>query len=80
MRKVILYQGRIQGRQLSGGGGAPTYEIAKFSEKLHEIEKISGRRGGGAPPKPPNGYSIDKTNHSELSPHNAIDVSLRLSL
>ena len=23
------------------GGGVPTYEIAKFSEKLHGIEKIS---------------------------------------
>ena len=37
-------------------GGAPTYEFAKFREKLHEIEKILGRRGGGAragraPPK-----------------------------
>ena len=28
-----------------------TQEIAKFSEKLHEIEKISGCAGGGAPPK-----------------------------
>ena len=43
---------RRRGRQLSGGWGAPTYEIAKFSEKLHKIEKISGRRGG-APPAPP---------------------------
>ena len=34
--------------------GAPTYEFAKFSKKLHEIEKILGRGGGhvpGAPPK-----------------------------
>ena len=23
-----------------GGGGAPTYEFAKFSQKLHEIERI----------------------------------------
>ena len=39
-----------RGRQLSGG--APTYDFAKFCEKLHEIEKILGRRGvraGGAP-------------------------------
>ena len=35
---------RRRGRQPSGG--APTYEIAKFSKKLHEIEKISGRVGG----------------------------------
>ena len=26
-------------------GGAPTYDFAKFSEKLHEIEKIFGRGG-----------------------------------
>ena len=25
--------------------GAPTYDFAKFSKKLHEIEKILGRRG-----------------------------------
>ena len=30
-----------------GGGGAPTYDFAKFSEKLHEIEKNLGRGGGG---------------------------------
>ena len=35
---------RRRGRQPSGG--APTYDFAKFSEKLHEIEKILGRRGG----------------------------------
>ena len=29
-------------------GGAPTYDFAKFHEKLHEIEKILGRRGGRA--------------------------------
>ena len=29
------------------GGGAPTYNFANFSEKLHEIEKILGRGGGG---------------------------------
>ena len=40
-----------------GGGanprGAPTYDFVKFSEKLHEIEKILGRRGGRAPGAPP---------------------------
>ena len=35
------------------GGGVLTYEIAKFYEKLHEIEKILGRRGGSALPAPP---------------------------
>ena len=28
-------------------GGAPIYEIAKFSEKLHEIERIWTPGGGG---------------------------------
>ena len=35
-------------------GGAPTYDFAKFCEKLHEIEKILGRVGGArwvGPPK-----------------------------
>ena len=40
-----------------GGGanprGAPTYDFAKISEKLHEIEKDWGRRGGRAWRVPP---------------------------
>ena len=43
----------MRGRQPSRG--APTYDFAKFCEKLHEIEKILGHGGGGAhrghPPK-----------------------------
>ena len=31
-----------------GGLGAPTYDFAKFCEKLHENQKMLGRRGGGA--------------------------------
>ena len=38
------------GCQLSRG--APTYDFAKFSRKLHEIERI-GCPGGRAPPVPP---------------------------
>ena len=34
------------------GGGAPTYDFAKFCEKLHEIEKIVGH-GGRSPGVPP---------------------------
>ena len=34
-------------------GGAPTYDFAKISEKLHEIEKILGRGGGGHMPLTP---------------------------
>ena len=44
-------QGPIQD---SGGApsfqGAPTYDFAKFSKKLHEIEKILSRNWAGAPP------------------------------
>ena len=29
-------------------GGAPTYDFAKFSQKLHEIEIIWAPGGGGA--------------------------------
>ena len=49
----------------SPGGGAPTYDFAKISWNLHEIERISmpggGRRGGGwaslAPPKTANAFN-----------------------
>ena len=34
-----------RGRQLPRG--APTYDFAKFSQKLHEIERIWAPRGGG---------------------------------
>ena len=30
-------------------GGAPTYDFAKFSQKLHEIERIWAPRGGARP-------------------------------
>ena len=44
-----------RGRQLSGGG-PPTYDFAKFSQKLHEIElKEFGPLGGGRP----NFYYVD---------------------
>ena len=46
-------QGRIQyfpwgARRRLGRGAA--YDFAKISKKLHENEKILGRRGGGVPP------------------------------
>ena len=37
---------RRRGHQHSGEG-APTYDFAKFCEKLHEIEKNVGPWGGG---------------------------------
>ena len=39
------------GRQLPGGG-APTYDFAKFSRKLHEIERIWVPGGGARPLRP----------------------------
>ena len=52
---VYTYQWRIQDFPEEGaltlwGRGAPTYDFAKFSQKLHEIERI-WTRGGGAHPK-----------------------------
>ena len=41
------------GEANSLGGGAPTYDFAKFSQKLHEIERIWAPRGGGASSRPP---------------------------
>ena len=34
------------------GGGAPTYDLATFSRKLHEIERIWTPMGGGGRPSP----------------------------
>ena len=46
----------------SPGGGAPTYDFAKFSRKLHEIERIWVPRVGGA---------------SLASPRSATDIEWR---
>ena len=51
-----------RGRRPSGG--APTYDFVKFSQKLHEIEKILGPRGarpGGAPLLDPSLQSSTRT-------------------
>ena len=37
----------VRSPNLRGGGGAPTYDFAKFSQKLHEIER-TWTPGGGA--------------------------------
>ena len=62
--KIFVNRGKIKflnGRNCSlssggsrispGGGGVPTYDFAKFSQKQHEIERIwvPGGGGGGAP-------------------------------
>ena len=38
-----------QGGGANSPGGAPTYDFAKFSQKLHEIERIWAPRGGARP-------------------------------
>ena len=52
-KSEIRYQWRIQdfpeeGAPTPRGGGAPTYDFAKISQKLHEIERI-WTTGGGRP-------------------------------
>ena len=48
-KQKIILSGADPGFPVGGGanppGEAPTYDFAKFCEKLHEIEKILGRRG-----------------------------------
>ena len=34
-------------------GGAPTYYLVNFSQKLHENEEILGQRGARVPRAPP---------------------------
>ena len=55
----VPFQWRIQdfpeeGALTPKGGGAPTYYLANFCQKMHENEEILGQRGGGrgtrAPP------------------------------
>ena len=56
---IYIYTGADPGFPVGGArepsGGVPTYDFAKFCEKMHEIEKILGHGGGGAhrarPPK-----------------------------
>ena len=40
-------------------GGAPTYSFAKLCEKLHEIEKILGHRGGARRGRLPPKFATD---------------------
>ena len=51
------HAGADPGFPVGGGadppGGAPTYDFAKFREKLHEIEKILGCRRGACRACPP---------------------------
>ena len=46
-RQGWIQNSRRKGRQPWGWRALPTYDFAKFSEKLHDIDNILGRGGGG---------------------------------
>ena len=48
--RTVADPGFPRGGGANSPGGAPTYDFAKFSQKLHEIERI-WTPGGGARPK-----------------------------
>ena len=70
------WQGRVQDSPqegapiLQGGGGAPTYDFAKVSEELHEIEKILGR--SGAFPAPPLDPPLIEVSEHSRGPKNSV--------
>ena len=48
---TVADPGFPRGGGTNSPGGAPTYDFAKFSRKLHEIERIWIPGGGGMRPK-----------------------------
>ena len=50
---TVADPGFPRGGGANSPGGAPTYDFAKFFQKLHEIERIWAPRGGGASLAPP---------------------------
>ena len=74
-QKCWMIAGTDPGFPIGGGtnplGGVPTYDFAKFCEKLHEIEKMLGRRGSvrrGRPQDPPLGsYQIELVTKKKFS-------------
>ena len=48
---AVADPGFPRGGGANSPGGAPTYDFAKISQKLHEIERIWAPGGGGARPK-----------------------------
>ena len=51
MTYAVADPGFPRGGGANSPGGAPTYDFAKFSQKLHEIERIWTPGEGGARPK-----------------------------
>ena len=49
-----------------GGGGAPTYDFAKISQKLHEMERIWTPGASLAPPLDPPFQSEDEISQTEM--------------
>ena len=78
--KVISGRSRISpgggGAPTPRGGGGSTYEFAKFSQKLHEIERIWMPGGGGGAPLPKsangNGFTPAILFTGGLPSHNAM--------
>ena len=48
---TVADPGFPRGGGANSPGGAPTYDFVKFSQKLHEIERIWTPGGGSARPK-----------------------------
>ena len=61
-----------QGGAANSPGEAPTYDFAKFSEKLHEIERIWAPRGGTHPCCTPRSATPDRKNFLSFSKHKVI--------
>ena len=50
---AVADPGFPRGGSANPKGGAPTYYLANFSQKLHENEEILGRGGARVPCTPP---------------------------
>ena len=72
-----------RGRQLPRGG-APTYDFAKFSPKLHEIERIWAPRGGARPKfyyvDPPLAMADTQPNYRNLCATGRIQIKVMTTL